>query len=47
MQPDQNSHATERRLQTAAALLLGAVALVAILLRAGFSRIFLPGWWRF
>lgn len=38
--------AEERRLQTAAALLLGLVVLVAIVLRAGVGNIFTPGWWR-
>jgi hypothetical protein len=40
-------HQAERRLQTAAALLLGAAALIGIVLRAGVHRVFLPGWWRF
>lgn len=36
----------ERRLQIGAALLLGLIALVVIVLRAGVHNVFAPGWWR-
>lgn len=40
------SYANERRMQIAACLLLGAVLLVAAVLRYGVRDVFLPGWWR-
>lgn len=42
---DQNLGA-ERRLQVAAALMLGLLVLVAIIWRAGFHNVFPAGWWR-
>ncbi len=38
--------AGERRLQVGAALVLGLLVLIAVVLRAGVSNIFPPGWWR-
>ena len=38
--------AAERHLQLGAALLLGFLLLVAVVLRAGIHEVFPPGWWR-
>lgn len=50
-QPDADTEvqqrlAAERRLQIGAALLLGFLVLIAVVLRAGVHNVFLPGWWR-
>ncbi len=42
----QERLAAERRLQVGAALLLGLIVLISIVLRAGVHNVFLPGWWR-
>ncbi|MGI4758951.1 MAG: hypothetical protein ACRYGF_19140 [Janthinobacterium lividum] len=42
----QQRLAAERGLQVGAALLLGLLVLVGVVLRAGTVNIFPPGWWR-
>ena len=44
-QRDEENLAAERRLQVSAALLLGALVLLAIVLRAGVRNVFPVGWW--
>lgn len=42
---DQNQLA-EQRLQIGAALMLGCVVLVVVVMRAGVHTVFPAGWWR-
>lgn len=43
---DDQNRAAERRLQVAAALMLGLLVLVAIVWRAGVHNVLPAAWWR-
>ena len=45
-QREEDNLLAERRLQVSAALLLGLLVLIGIVVRAGVRNVFPAGWWR-